>query len=80
MPVNLNQYRGTVGVFNNRNLPTKKSYDVFSSRLLQQHLSKIYSTKISVNLLMMAIRFVNYIITAQNVDLFTDLFLKVYIS
>ena len=69
MPVNLNQYPRTVGVFNNRNLPTRKSYDVFSSRLLQQHLSKIYSTKISVPLLMIAIRFVTYIITAQNVRL-----------
>ena len=69
MPVNLKQYHGTAGVFNNRNLPTRKSYDVFSSTLLQQHLSKIYSTKISVFLLMIAIRFVTYIITAQNVRL-----------
>ena len=69
MPVNLNQCRGTVGVFNNRNLPTRNSYDIFSSRLLQQRLSKIYSTKISVFLLMIAISFVTYIITAQNVRL-----------
>ena len=67
MPVNLNQYHGTVGVFNNCNLPTRKSYDVFSSRLLQQQLSKIYSTKILVFLITIAIRFVTYIITAQNV-------------
>ena len=60
MPVNLNQCHGTVGVFNNRNLPTRKSY-VFSSRLLQERLS--------VFLLMIAIRFVTYIITAQNVRL-----------
>ena len=67
MPVNLNQYHGTVGVFNNCNLPTRKSYDVFSSRLLQQQLSKIYSTKILVFLITIANRFVTYIITAQNV-------------
>ena len=34
MSVNLNQYRGPVGVFSNHNLPTRKTY-VFSSKLLQ---------------------------------------------
>ena len=32
---NLNQYRGADGVFNNRNLSTRKSYGPLSSRLLQ---------------------------------------------
>ena len=69
IPVNLNQYCGIVRDFNNCNLQTRKSCYVFFSRLLQQSLSKIYSTKILVFLLMIAIRFVIYIITAQNVRL-----------
>ena len=69
MRVNLKQYRETVGVFNNRNLATRKSYDLFSSRLLQQPLLKIYSTKTLLFLLMIAIRFVIYIINAQHVRL-----------
>ena len=69
MRVNLKQYRETVGVFNNRNLATRKSYDLFSSRLLQQPLLKIYSTKSLLFLLMIAIRFVVYIINAQHVRL-----------
>ena len=80
MPVNLNQYRGRVGVFNNRNLPTRKAYNIFSSRLLKQPLSKIYSTKILVFFLIIAIRFVIYIITAQNVRLFLwSLFKSLYL-
>ena len=79
MPVNLSQYRGTVGVFNNCNLPTRKSYDLFSSRLLQQPLSKIDSTKILVFLLTTAVRFVIYIITVQNVRLvYRSLFRSFY--
>ena len=86
MPVNLNQYCGTVRVFNNHNLPTRKTFCgtvrvfnnhnlltnktyVFSGRLLQQPLSKTYSTKILVSLLIIAIRFVICSITAQNVRL-----------
>ena len=69
MPVNLNQYRGTILVFNNRNPSTRKSFDLFSSRLLQQPLSDIYSTKILVFVLLIASRFVIYIITVQNVRL-----------
>ena len=76
MPINLTQYRGTVGVFNNRNLPIKKTCDIFYSRLLQQLLSKIYSIKILVFLLMFAIRFVICIITAQNVRLVHRSFFK----
>ena len=81
MSVNLNQYCGTVGVFNNRNLPPRKTYDVFPSRLLQQSLSKIYSTKILIFLLIIAIRFVIYITTTQNVrlvhrSLFESLYFK----
>ena len=60
MQVNLNQYRGTVGVFNNSNLPIRKSYDFYSSRLSQQSLSIIF---------MIAITFVIYIIAAQNIQL-----------
>ena len=60
MQVNLNQYRGTVGVFNNSNLPVRKSYDFYSSRLSQQSLSIIF---------MIAITFVIYIIAAQNIQL-----------
>ena len=41
----------------------------FSSRLIQQPLSKICTTKRLVFLLMITIRFVIYIITAQNVRL-----------
>ena len=69
MPVNVNQYRGTTLVFNNRNPSTRKSFDLFSSRLLQQPLSDIYSTKILVFVLLIASRFVIYIITVQNVRL-----------
>ena len=60
MQVNLNQYRGTVGVFNNSNLPIRKSYDFYSSRLSQQSLSIIF---------MIAITFVIYIIAAQDIQL-----------
>ena len=60
MQVNLNQYRGTVGVFNNSNLPIRKSYDFYSSRLSQQSLSIVF---------MIAITFVIYIIAAQNIQL-----------
>ena len=49
-----------------RNLPTRKTYDVFSSRLIQQPLSQIYLTKMLVFLLMIAITFAIYTITAQN--------------
>ena len=57
----LNQYRGTVGVFNNCNLPTRtKSYDLFSSKLLEQSPFNIYT-------ILIVIRFVKYINNAQNV-------------
>ena len=69
MPVNLIQCRGIVGVFNNCNLPTRKSYDLFFQWILQHHFSKNDSTKILVFLLMIAIRFVIYTIRAQNVRL-----------
>ena len=79
MLVNLSQEGWSVGVFNNCNLPARKSYDLFSSRLLQQPLSKIHSTKILVFLLIIAMRFVISIITAQNVRLVRRSLLKVYI-
>ena len=60
MQVNLKQYRGTVGVFNNSNFPIRKSYDFYSSRLSQQPVSIIF---------MIAITFVIYIIAAQNIQL-----------
>ena len=60
MQVNLKQYRGTVGVFNNSNLPIRTSYDFYSSRLSQQPLSIIF---------MIAITFVIYIIAAQDIQL-----------
>ena len=74
IPVNLNQNRETVGVFNNRNLPTRKSYDLFSSRLLHKPHSKIL-----VFLLIIVIRSVIYIITAQNVWLVHRPFFKKFI-
>ena len=74
--VNLNQYRGTVRVFNNCNLPSRKSYDLFYSTLLQHSLSKIYLTKILVFLPMIGIRFVICIIIAQDIRLFNGPFFK----
>ena len=67
MPVNLNQFRWTVGVSSNRNLRTRKLHDLFSSRLLRTLHSKVYLTKMLVFLPMIPIRFVIYIITAQKV-------------
>ena len=80
--VNLNQYRVTVRVFNNCNLPTRKSCDLFYSTLLQHSLSKIYLTKILVFLPMIGIRFVIYtiiiiyIISAQDMRLVNRSFFK----
>ena len=40
MPINVNQYRGTVGDFSNHNLPTRKTQGLFSCRSLQKTLQK----------------------------------------
>ena len=58
MPVNLNQYRGTIGVFKNRKLPVKKTDDPFSCRSFQKNLSKIQLIEIAIFLFVLTIRYV----------------------
>ena len=69
MPVNLNQYRGTVGVFIIVISWQGNRTNVFSSRLLQQH-----------NYLWLQLDLWLLSLLHKMSDLFTDLFLKVYIS
>ena len=56
MPANLNQYRGTVGVFNNHNLTLKKTHGLFSCRSLQKILLKIQLIDIVIFLRVFTVR------------------------
>ena len=62
MTVNLNQYRRTVGVFNNRNLLFKKTHDALQKNILKTHLIEIL-----ILLLVLTVRYAIFLGSAQNI-------------
>ena len=62
MTVNLNQYRWTVGVFNNRKLPLKKTH----GPSLQKNNLKTHLIEIVVFLIVLSVRYVISLSSAQN--------------
>ena len=61
--VNLNQYRWVVGVFNNRNLPLKKTHDPS----LQKDNLKTHLTETVTFLIVLSVRYVISLSSAQNI-------------
>ena len=65
MTVNLNQYRWTVGVFNNRKLPLKKPH----GPSLQKNILKTHLIEIVIFLLVLTVRYAISLSSAQNIRL-----------
>ena len=63
MTVNLNQYRWTVGVFNNRKLPLKKTH----GPSLQKNNLKTHLIEIVIFLIVLSVRYVISLSSAQNI-------------
>ena len=63
MTLNLNQYRGTVGVFNNHKLPLKKMHGSY----LQKNILKTQLIEIVISLLVFRVRYANSLSFAQNI-------------
>ena len=63
MTVNLNQYRGTVGVFNDRKLPLKKMHDPS----LQKNILKTHLIEILIFLLVLTVRYAISLSSTQNI-------------
>ena len=63
MTVNLNQYRWTVGVFNNRKLPLKKTH----GPSLQKNNLKTHLIEIVIFLIVLSVRYVIFLSSAQNI-------------
>ena len=63
MTVNLNQHRWTVGVFNNRNLPLKKTH----GSSLQEKIFKTYLLEIGIFVIVLSVRHAISLSSAQNI-------------
>ena len=62
--VKLNQYRGTVGVFNNSKLPLKKTH----GPSLQKIISKTHLIEILIFLLVLTVRYAISLSSAENIQ------------
>ena len=65
MTVNLNQYRRTVGCFNNRKIPLKKTHCLS----LRKNILKTYLSQIVIILIVLTVRYVISLSSAQNIRL-----------
>ena len=73
--VNLNQHRGTAGVFNNRKLPSKKTDDPS----LQKDILKTHLIEIVIFLLVLTVRCAISLSSAQNIRILSrSLFHSLY--